>query len=582
MIESIEDYTRKLIKNHNLDCYILFNSDLHLNEYIRKVDMRVFEISGFSGSNGTVIISEEPCLITDSRYYIQAQNESKFPLFKEKITDYLVLKKYKRVSFDTKTISSTNFKKLIEKFNENSIEFINTEFNFNIKSEKEQEREIIYLEKYLLKNFLHFSEESERVEYDPKIKEYLNLLGFNKFEGNVTGSFYGDKIKKIRDIIQEKTLIVTELDTICWILNLRGFDIECNPVFFSFLIINENEILLFTDKKVILKDVKIYPYSEFDSFINTLHSEVLISGDCNQFIFSKFENIEIIETIRELQATKNEIELCGMALAYFFDGVALTELFGFINNNINLTENDISDKLHNIKSKFKGYVQPSFDTISSTGPNAAIVHHRASSKMIDKDQVYLIDSGSQYYFGTTDTTRTLYFGSEISKELQHDYTLVLKGQLNAMMKKYTTESNFSEIDLISRKFLKEEEKDFGHSTGHGVGHFLCVHEHPPVISTNYEGRVKPNYVFSVEPGYYKDNEYGIRIENLVASRKVENEIELVNITLVPYQNKMVDVKMLTEEELRYYNESNERCIKILQDYIGYEAYEFLKNNSFKL
>lgn len=587
MNQTIEDYVREIIRKHDLDCYAIFNSDVHLNEYILKRDMRVFCISGFSGSNGTVVISKEPCLITDARYYIQAQEESKFPLCKDKLHEHIVSKQYKKVSFDTKTISSSRFKKLMETFSENSIEFVETEFKFVIGLDENQHddrpSEIVYLEQYNLKDYLHVSDESEGLEYDPVIREYLSSLGFNNIDGNVTGSRYQDKIERVRQAIGEKVLIVTELDTIGWILNLRGFDIEFNPVFFSFLVITKDEVLLFTDRPVVLDMVRVRPYCAFEEYLESIvERPAVISGDCNQFIYSKFKDVELTGTIRELQATKNEVELCGMALAYFFDGIALAELFGFIHNNSGLTEKTIADELHNIKTKFKGYIQPSFDSISSTGANAAIVHHRASLAKIDKSKVYLIDCGSQYYFGTTDTTRTLFFGPDIDEQLVHDYTLVLKGQLNAMMKEYNSESTCAEIDEISRSFLKKEEKDFGHSTGHGVGHFLCVHEHPPSVHGKSEDRLQPNMVFSVEPGYYKEGEYGIRIENLVASRKIGDTIKLVNITIVPYQNRMVNVSMLSEEEKVYYNSCNEKCIKTLQKYISYEAFEFLKNNSYKI
>ncbi|ELA42053.1 uncharacterized protein VICG_00902, partial [Vittaforma corneae ATCC 50505] len=274
MNQTLEEYVREIIDKHSLDCYVIFNSDIHLNEYIRKKDMRVLQISNFSGSNGTVVISKEPCLITDSRYYIQAQNQSRFPLFKDKLSAYIILKQYKKVSFDTKTISSTRFKKLMETFSENSIEFVETEFKFDIKFEDDQynslSNEIVYLEQYNLKSYLHFSDASEGLEYDPAIKEYLSSLGFNNIDGNVTGSHYQDKIKRIRNIVDGKVLIITELDTIGWVLNLRGFDIEFNPVFFSFLILTKDEVLLFTDKDIALDMVKVLPYNEFERYLETI------------------------------------------------------------------------------------------------------------------------------------------------------------------------------------------------------------------------------------------------------------------------------------------------------------------------
>lgn len=600
MIQTIGEYVQKLIEVHNLDCYVIFNSDMHLSEYVGLKDQRVKLISGFEGSNATIVISKEPCIITDSRYYIQAQAQSKFPLYKETLTSYIALKEYKRISFDTRTISFQRFKGLLEKFAETGVEFINTNFEYVIEAE-EASGTVINLEKYNLEEFLKypnirdFSIQEANLECEnsnknklhnsgeginPLIKKYLNSLGFENFKGNVTGSSYKTKISKIRSIIGDRILILTELDTICWILNLRGDDIDYNPIFYSYLVIDTESAILFCNKDISLDTVTIREYKEFEKYLSILENKsVIISGDCNQYIYSKLNNVEVTDRIRVLQAHKNEIELCGMALAYFFDGLALTELFAFIDNNDNFTEEDLAVKLDSIKRNFPGYVQESFETISSTGVNSAIVHHKASKELVDKNKIYLIDCGSHYYFGTTDTTRTLFFGKNLSDEIRHNYTLVLKGHISAMMKKYSIGSKYSEIDLVSRSFLKKENKDFGHATGHGVGHFLCVHEHPPVIHPNSTNEIESEHVFSVEPGYYKENEYGIRIENLVISRKTETGIALQNITLVPYQNIVVDEKILTKEEKDFYNQSNSNCRKFLKSFLSDGACKYLENSS---
>jgi Xaa-Pro aminopeptidase len=581
MTQTIEKYVRDIIERNNLDCYILFNSDCHLNEYIGPKDKRVALISGFEGSNATVVIGSESCLITDSRYFIQAQKESKFELYKEALSDFISLKKHKRISFDTRTVSFLQFEKILEK---TSAEFISTDFDFEIPTDESinlnvsNNSDVIYLEQHSLEDYLSFPTNKKGC-VNQSIVKYLNFMGFHNFQGNLTGSSYKDKISKIRKIIGKNTLIVTELDTICWILNLRGNDIKYNPLFYSYLIIDQKECILFTDRDVKLENVLIEKYENFEKSLPKLKNlPVLISSCCNQFIRSKLNNCDVTEQIRNLQANKNEIELCGMALSYFFDGLALTELFAYISNNSNFTEEDLSEKLDQIKKQFPGYVQPSFETISSSGSNAAIVHHSAGNTIVDKNKVYLLDCGSQYYFGTTDTTRTMFFGKNIPEDLKHDYTLVLKGQLSAMIHKYEKTSKYSEIDLISRSFLKKEDKDFGHATGHGVGHFLCVHEHPPTIHPKSTSEIMCNHVFSIEPGYYKENEYGIRIENLVISRKNENGFKIQNITLVPYQNVMVQLKMLSEEEREFYNASNTNCVTFLCNLLSNEGVEFLKKN----
>lgn len=592
---AIEEYTKELSKS--LDCYLIFNSDCHLNEYISDKDRRVLALSGFQGSNGTIIYGKDPCLITDPRYYIAAAQQSKFPLYKQPPQDYILMKNYKTLSFDTRTISSKKFKKLKEVFDEYSISFIETEFKYKIESRlaPEQSETLIDLEKHYLKEFIN----NDDLEFKAYLMKTLDLSTeeYDKcLNQNLTGSNFQDKINVIREFIADAILVVSEMDTIAWILNLRGSDIPYNPVFYSYMIIDRDEIALFTDKSIDRDGVTVYSYDCFEGFIknmpNDKRTQVLISGDCNQYIYSILENrfqVKLTDKIRSLQACKNNVELIGMALAYFYDGIALSELFYFIQSKENLTESDISIKLDSLKRAFGGYAGPSFETISSTGTNCAIVHHRASDRVVDKSQVYLIDSGSHYLFGTTDTTRTLIFGKKAETEnilfekLRHDYTLVLKGHLNAMMNVYDSSATYKDIDLISRQFLVKEEKDFAHATGHGVGHFLCVHENPPVIHP--KGDMNPiaiNQVFSIEPGFYKEDEYGIRIENLVISRPdlaCNGSVKLVNITLVPYQNKIMDIFMMDENEKKYYNSCNKTCIDLLRKYLTPKAYEFLLESS---
>lgn len=599
MQQDLEEYIKGLL--NGLDCYIIFSSDNHINEYVREEDQRIKKLSGFTGSYGVVVYSNEPCLITDSRYYIIAEKESKFPLYKKTLQEYLTEKKYKRISFDTRTISAKYFKKLKEFFDKNSIEVVIT--NFTLENKRKLSKEsLIDLETFCLKDF---------IDYDNiKLKKYLrNKVRCDAEEydhcilQNVTGSSYLDKIKKLRSVIGEANLIVTELDTIAWILNLRGSDIQYNPMFFAYMIVNSNETIVFTDHKVNRPKVIIKPYNSFEEYLSTIlnsksNQQIVISSDCNQYIYELLScknSVSFIEDVRVLQSSKNKIELLGMSLAYFYDGVALCELFSYVNKNNHITEENVSEKLNEIKQYIKGYVGPSFETISCTGPNSASPHHKASHDIIDKAKVYLIDSGSQYIFGTTDTTRTLYFGNDTKvtaeersmlEKLRHDYTLVLKGHLEAMIRIYSNKEGYQLLDFNSRKYLMKEGKNFGHATGHGVGHFLCVHEHPPVIhSMMTDSPINRNQVFSIEPGFYLENEYGIRIENLVFSTECSDNNEntvLTNITLVPYQNNILDPQMLSPEHINYYNDANKVCIEVLWDSISPAAQQFLIDNSYQI
>lgn len=579
-----------------VDCYIIFNSDRHLNEYINDCDKKVYYLSSFNGSNGTLVLCKEPVLITDSRYYIEAANTSKYPLWKDTAENYILSKGYKTVSFDLRTISSKRFDKLMKFFVENNINFVKTDFLG--KNEYNFNTAIIDLEQYYIKDYLKTSYliknfDKDQNDYIPD-REYedLDLYNYLKeydvdYSTHIAGESYMCKITRIQELANGRTIIISELDTIAWILNYRGSDIEYNPVFYSYLIIGVKDIILFTNKSIERKNVQVKPYSMFESYLKSIEGPIYISGSCNQCIYSIISEtpreIEYIDSIRIFQSTKNKMERVGMTLAYFYDAIALVELFAYLkNNNSDVSEKKAADLLNKIKGKFNGYYGPSFETISCTGKNSAIVHHKPSHTIIDKNNVYLIDSGSHYYFGTTDTTRTLFFGSKdmCPDDLIHDYTLVLKGQINAMMYRYSADDKYSKIDEIARSFLKAEGKDFGHSTGHGVGHFLCVHEAPPSIHPKGDSStIFGNQVFSVEPGFYKENFYGIRIENLVLSNKLkDNTVELRNLTLVPYQNMMVDIKMLSAQEIEYCRSVNALCLELIGKYLSKEALDFLKSD----
>lgn len=586
-MESYPEKVERLVREHGLDCYLTFTADCHLNEYIDPEDQRVRKLTGFCGSNGTAITCKDSRLVTDSRYFIQAAHESSYPLFKGKATDYIIDTGLRRVGLDTRLISSTRFLSLQKTLGEKGIEIV------EIVEEESIGRpvsELIHLEKVMLSSFINYRCDANNNESstDGKIIRYLNSLGFYHFDNNVTGSFYADKILRVRELAGDGVVIITELDTIAWVLNTRASDIEYNPVFYAYLVVSRERVLLFTDHSVSLSGVEVDRYANFEKFLPEIRDrQVLVSGDCNYFVYSQFKSIGLTDAVRKAQADKNEIELAGMVLSYVYDGIALTDLFGYMSANDGFTERDIADKLDELKRRLPGYVGPSFETISSTGTNSAIVHHRSTAARVDKDAVFLLDSGSHYYFGTTDTTRTVLFSStapsgdraDAVRELVHDNTLVFKGQINAMLTRYGKDMTYADIDRISRSYLKNEGKDFGHATGHGVGHFLCVHEHPPTVFSGSTQSVTSSHVFSVEPGFYREDVYGIRIENLVYSKKTGEQHELVNITMVPYQLSLLEREMLSPEETAFVNAFNERCRWLLRDFVSPEGLLFLDQNT---
>ena len=348
--------------------------------------------------------------------------------------------------------------------------------------------------------------------------------------------------------------------------------------------------MLFTDCEVYLKDVEIYKYADFyEKAEGLLGKKVIISEDCNAYLANLFEVENVSDNlftskIKQMQAKKNETELVGMILSYFYDGIALINTFGQIQEmSEEFTEMDCAEILLKNKNDLPGFVQPSFETISCTGSNGAIIHHRPTDTIVDKKAPYLIDSGSQYLFGTTDTTRTCLFDNDKTKDdLIKDYTLVLKGHLKVMMHKYKLDDTWAKIDEVSREFLKNDGKDFCHSVSHGVGHFLNVHEHPPIVSSESKEMIEGDFVFSNEPGYYKEDHYGIRIENLVFSRKCEEYVQIVNFTMVPYDLDLIDLKMLSIEEKEYLNELNMKIHNLFEDELTSAGLKYLKQHTKKI
>lgn len=234
-----------------------------------------------------------------------------------------------------------------------------------------------------------------------------------------------------------------------------------------------------------------------------------------------------------------------------------------------LTEKDIALKLEEFRSKFIGYKFPSFESIVGSGPNSAIIHYSAGDRIIKKDEIVLLDVGSNYMFGTTDTSRTLFIGNPCNKISKY-YTKILKGQLRAINQTYPKKINGCIIDALTRLDLWNNNENYGHASGHGVGHFLCVHENPPTLSQNLRSIILENQIFSIEPGFYQEDEFGIRLENLVVSQKNYGDfLKLVDITYVPYQLNMIDMSLLTQEEITNINRHNtvvrEKILPFIQD-----------------
>ncbi|KAM9912228.1 hypothetical protein OXX69_002755 [Metschnikowia pulcherrima] len=409
-----------------------------------------------------------------------------------------------------------------------------------------------------------------------------------KFAGEESSS----KIQRASKIVEKnKThgLIVSALDEIAWLLNLRGSDIQYNPVFYAYLILTQKGAVLYADNTKfdsnVMKHLKecnvsVRPYDAFWAELATLDRDFSInnksfllntssaSWEIVRSLTSKYQSVSP-SPIEDMKAIKNDTELKGAHTAHFKDGRALVKFFAWLENQLItkqelIDELEADDQLTRFRMLEQNFVGLSFDTISATGANGAIIHYKPVKgycKTIDPSKIYLNDSGSQFFEGTTDTTRTMHFGTPTPAEIKH-YTLVLKGHVALGKLKFPENTTGSLIDSVARQFLWEHGLDYGHGTAHGVGSYLNVHEGPIGIGprpTAAKNALKPGHLISNEPGYYEEGEYGIRIENVMYVKDCgliyngKKFLEFETVTRVPYCRKLINVSMLSVEEKDWIN-----------------------------
>lgn len=600
---------RLLMKLNNISTYIIPSEDEHQSEYTSIKDQRREFISGFTGSSGIAIVTlNKAVLSTDSRYFLQAEEQldSNWILLKQGVKgypnwiDWMInetiyemnkFKNFGNISVDPRLISWDLGDKLKFKCYENNIKFL-TDLEFNL---------IDKIRDNLPKN----------------LNNKLILFPF-KYNGELTKF----KIKRLREIMKfEKCFVYISnmLDSISWLLNLRGNDIIFNPVFFCYTIIYHDKIIIYLDKKKLnneiieyLNDLNIIikSYNEiWDDLPAITNNNNNKTNNYNKIClelnssYSIYINIPSIYEIKfrsiltELKGIKNEIEIKNLKESQKIDSLAIIRLLSWFNNKNNkelLTELDIVDKLYEFRKqslKFKGL---SFQTIVATGSNSAIVHYEPNLnnfKEIEMNNILLIDSGGQYFEGTTDITRTIYTFKDknVNKEIKKSYSLVLNGHLNIAMLKFKFGTSSYYIDSLGRKPLLKYGMNYGHGTGHGIDNYICVHAGPCGLSPsetsyNYKPLEIGNFI-SDEPGYYKDGEYGIRIESDLLVINDEDEdgednLKFDYLTLVPFCKELIDTKYLTIEQINWINKYHENVYQNLKSDLenvkDFEAIKWLR------
>jgi Xaa-Pro aminopeptidase len=554
------DKLKKILKENNIEGYIVPKNDEFFGEYIAENKDRLKYISNFSGSYGlALILNNKNYLFIDGRYTLQAkiQSGNNF-LIKTlpKDSPKTILKsKNLRIGFDPQLFS----KRILNIF------FSKTNCKF------------IPINQNLIDKIW-----SRKNNY--KVKKFYTL------PNNSVGQIYNQKIDKIISEMKKKGAdlqFITASENNAWLLNIRGGDSKFTPIPHSYMLIDKKKnISFFCDLKKISPSFK----KKFNkvNFINIkLTGEILSKIIRKKFIIDRntcslhFENViqknNILlnqeDPIYFLKSIKTKNEINNIKKAHIFDGSALTKYLFWLKKNYikkKVTEISAEKKLYNYRKENKDFKFLSFPTISGTGSNGAIIHYKAtkkSNKRLKKGDIYLVDSGGQYAFGTTDVTRTISLGNSDSR-IKNIFTRVLKGHIAVADFKLKKSTNGSNIDLMARKYLKQINLDYAHGTGHGVGYFLNVHEGPHAISKNNNITFKEGMIVSNEPGYYEKNNFGIRIENLIYVKKNNQKIYFDSLTMAPIDKDLIDYNILNKNEKLWINRYHNKVFNNLKRFMN--------------
>ena len=546
---------RKIFKKEKIDGYIIPKNDEFFGEYIPEYNDRLNYITNFSGSYGfALILKEKNYLFVDGRYTLQANNQSgksyKIITIPDKMpTDILKGKKI-LIGFDPNLFTEKSL----------SIFFGKSECQF----------------KPILNNLIDEIWQRKRM----KSKKKFFLLP----NRSVSEKYYS-KISKISDFLNKTNsdfLFITASENNAWLLNIRGFDAKYAPIPHSYALIDKNKnIKFFCDLSRISSSLK----NSFKNikFLDTrICTKVLLEikkkkfiidgNSCSYFLKGVIRKnnkiLNIQDPIYYFKAIKGKKEIENIKKAHIYDGVALTKYLFWLKKNVykrKITEISASKKLLKFRKRNKEFKFLSFPTISGTGPNGAIIHYNATKKTnrkLKKGDIYLVDSGGQYEFGTTDVTRTISLKNS-NKRIKDIFTRVLKGHIAVANFKLTKNTSGSVIDESARKYLKQIGLNYTHGTGHGVGYYLNVHEGPHAISKRNKINFQEGMIVSNEPGYYEKNKFGIRIENLIYVKRKKNKISFENLTMAPIEKDLILKEKLNKNEKEWLNNYHKTVFKKL-------------------
>jgi Xaa-Pro aminopeptidase len=579
---------RKLMEREHIQAYLVPSTDAHNSEYLPHCWKRRQWISGFTGSAGDVVITmDKGGLWTDGRYFLQAEEQlegSGIDLHKIGVPDSLKLEEWvarelkegEKLGIDPKLLSVEGAGRLSKVLKERGV-----------------------LLEYINSNLI-----DELWEDQPSPSKAPVIVLSDVY----TGESVEKKLDRIRAEMKDRLCgshVLSALDTIAWTFNMRGTDIDYNPLVISYAVITGDSAHLFLDQDKVTDDlktslgelVKLHPYGEIQDFLKDIRGKVWIDPKtANKWIMLNLDGSVKVHKERspvtDMKSVKNPVELQGFRDALVVDGVAMVRFFKWLEENVgsgNITEISAADKLEEFRSRGDKFVGLSFTTISGYGEHGAIIHYDPTPETdvtIRPEGIYLLDSGGQYLNGTTDITRTVTLG-EPTDEQREMFTRVLKGHIDLARLRFPVGFSGKQIDAFARRSLWDGGKNYNHGTGHGIGHYLNVHEGPMGITPRDTGvPLKAGNVMSNEPGYYKAGEYGIRIENLIVVREEEEHsseefqfLGFETITLCPIDLDLVDPSLLSPWEIEWLNEYHDMVREKLSPLLDEDEKEWLKERT---
>ena len=582
---------RDALKQNNIDVYIIHLSDPHLGENIPDHWQVIAWLTGFDGSAATVVVTDSFAgLWTDSRYFIQAEKQLKGSGFKhmrpgpvpeDSYIDWLVRNtgEGSRIAFDNRILSISHYRRL---------------------------------ETRLLSKRVILKADYELISEIWSSRPPLPLTPAFDHPVEFSGKERSVKITEVREQMRSLKInyhLLTSVDDIMWLLNIRGSDVPFTPLLLSFAIIGEEQILLFTGENRITgklarefekPGIVILPYEEVAGILSSLPagSSLLISPRTTSaaLYFSIPESVKIFEDISmpsRMKAVKNRVEIENIGRVMIKDGVALTKFFFWIEHNlgqITMSELSLAGRLLKLRSQNEDFLGPSFAPIIAFNQHAALPHYSANTEtdtVIEENGILLVDSGGQYYGGTTDITRTISIGIP-SLQQKTDFTLILKGHINLALAKFPFGTRGYQLDMLARKYLWEQGLNYGHGTGHGVGYCLNVHEGPQNISpSGNKILIEAGMLISNEPALYREGEYGLRTENLILCYEDEETdfgqfLRFDTVSLCYIDKSLIYKSLLEQKEINWLNSYHAEVYEKLSPHMTDEEKLWLKEKTSEL